>query len=173
MKRCPVCGKKGWFLVLINGLCEDCLNSKRSKAFQGRLFINNFLTNKYNSLKDSYEIKVINETVGKLKKKIVPSAIAGSPEDATVIITLSIDSAIVGRYSDGSFAEKANIKVHITDNERNLLFGETFEGIPPADKIYRRPNELARTVTGSLPLKTVVNYLDNLLKRYRIHIDKH
>jgi hypothetical protein len=173
MKRCPVCGKKGWFLILINGLCEDCLNSKRTNAMQGKLFINNFLTNRYNSFKDSYEIKGINDSVRKLQEKIVSSAIAGSLEEATVIITLSIDSTVVGRYSDGSFAEKANIKVHITDNERNLLFSETFEGIQPADKIYRRPNELAGTVTGSLPLKTVVNYLDNLLKRYRIHIDKH
>jgi hypothetical protein len=173
MKRCPKCGKKGWFLILYNGLCEDCLDNTRSNAMQGKVYINKILTTRYNNLKDSYQFKFLEEFPGKIQEKIIPTAIADTPEEAQAIITISINSTIVGRYSDGSFAERADIKLLINDKEGNLLFNETFEGTPPADKIFKMSNEHAKTVTGSIPNKIVLSYMDNLLRRYRIHKDKH
>jgi hypothetical protein len=148
MKRCPMCGKWGWFLILYYGLCEDCLDSVKSSAMQGKIFIDNRLANRYNNVKDLFIIEAINELEKKIKEKIIPTAIASNPEEAKVIFILSDGFNYAGRYSDGSIAGRVDIKLQIKDRKENLLFSETFEGTPPADKIYRRPNELASTVTG-------------------------
>ena len=131
---------------------------------QGKWFIINHLTGSYNPAKDAYKIMELNNLVSKIQEKIVPNVIAKSIDQADVIITLSDVSKTIGHYSDGSIAERLDIRLEIKTKEEKILFDKTFYGAKPPDKIYKMLNERANSVQGSVPTAAVLEYIDNLLR---------